>query len=43
MKLGDQTLTWETGKALVFDDRGWHEAWNLTDRERVVLLIDFIP
>ncbi len=34
---------WEVGKALVFDDRVWHEAWNLADDERVVLLIDFVP
>ena len=34
---------WEEGKTLVFDDRLRHEAWNGTERERVLLLIDFIP
>lgn len=29
--------------AAVFDDRVTHESWNLTDEERVVLLIDFVP
>jgi beta-hydroxylase len=43
LKLEQETRGWETGKTLVFDDRGWHEAWNLTDQERVVLLVDFIP
>lgn len=43
LRLEQETRQWQTGKTLVFDDRGWHEAWNLTDQERVVLLIDFIP
>ncbi|MBI2467934.1 MAG: aspartyl/asparaginyl beta-hydroxylase domain-containing protein [Candidatus Rokubacteria bacterium] len=34
---------WEPGKVLIFDDRVTHESWNLTDEERVVLLIDFVP
>jgi beta-hydroxylase len=43
LKVGGETRGWEKGKALVFDDRLWHEAWNLTDCERVVLLFDFVP
>jgi beta-hydroxylase len=34
---------WANGAAMIFDDRVWHSAWNLTDLARVVLLIDFIP
>ena len=34
---------WREGCTLVFDDRVIHRAWNATPRERVVLLIDFIP
>ena len=34
---------WSEGRAMVFDDRYWHEAWNMTDEERVVLLVDFVP
>jgi ornithine lipid ester-linked acyl 2-hydroxylase len=43
LQLEDESRAWENGKSLVFDDRHWHEAWNMTERERVVLLIDFIP
>ena len=42
LKLEDETRVWETGRTLVFDDRFRHEAWNLTDRSRVVFLVDFI-
>ena len=33
----------QQGRVLVFDDRAMHEAWNLTDGARAILLIDFIP
>lgn len=36
------TRHWQQGKALVFDDRVLHEAWNRTQHERVVLLVDFV-
>lgn len=39
----DETQGWEAGQALVLDDRLEHEAWNLTQERRVVLLFDFIP
>ena len=32
---------WEKGKAFYFDDRLMHEAWNRTNEERVILLVDF--
>ena len=40
--LDKQTLTWEEGKAFVFDDTHRHEVWNDSDGIRVVLLIDTI-
>ena len=43
LRIGDETRRWEAGKALIFDDRLVHEAWNLTAEDRVVLLIDFVP
>jgi len=43
LRVEGETHGWEVGKVLVFDDRVTHEAWNLTDRERVVLLFDFVP
>jgi aspartyl/asparaginyl beta-hydroxylase (cupin superfamily) len=35
--------TWENGRFIVFDDSLTHEAWNKTDQQRVVLMIDFVP
>ncbi len=40
MRVGDQTLTWEEGRCLVFDDSFEHEVWYDGDRPRVVLLMD---
>lgn len=42
LKVGDEVRRWQTGRVLVFDDQALHEAWNLTDEPRVVLLIDFL-
>ena len=33
---------WEKGKAFYFDDRRTHEAWNKTDGDRVILIVDFV-
>jgi aspartyl/asparaginyl beta-hydroxylase (cupin superfamily) len=43
LRVGNTTRKWETGKVMVFDDRVEHSAWNLTDKQRSVLLFDFIP
>lgn len=43
LRAAGETRRWEEGRVLIFDDRVMHEAWNLTEGERVVLLIDFIP
>jgi beta-hydroxylase len=40
MRVGEETIVWEEGKAVVFDDTYRHEVWNDTDGVRVVLLID---
>ena len=42
MQIDKQTLYWQEGKALVFDDTYRHEVWNDSDEIRVVLLIDTI-
>jgi hypothetical protein len=39
-RVGGETRHWEAGKALVFDDMTTHEAWNDSDRTRVVLIAD---
>lgn len=33
---------WHEGQALIFDDAYEHEAWNHTDKTRVVLFVDFV-
>lgn len=33
---------WEEGRVLVFDDAYEHEAWNHSDKTRVVLFVDFV-
>jgi aspartate beta-hydroxylase len=40
LRVGGETRRWEVGKALVFDDMTTHEAWNDSDRIRVVLIAD---
>jgi aspartate beta-hydroxylase len=39
-RVGGEVRQWETGKALIFDDMTTHEAWNDSDRIRVVLIAD---
>lgn len=43
IRVGTETRHWEVGKCLVFDDTLEHEAWNKSDRTRIVLLLDFKP
>lgn len=40
LRVGNEVRHWERGKALVFDDTIEHEAWNSSDRTRVVLIFD---
>ena len=37
--IDDQDYNWEPGKFLIFDDTYYHEVWNDTDEDRVVLLM----
>lgn len=41
IQVADMVRHWEEGRALIFDDAYEHEAWNLSDRPRVVLFVDF--
>ncbi|MDZ8237555.1 MAG: aspartyl/asparaginyl beta-hydroxylase domain-containing protein [Nostoc sp. ChiQUE01a] len=41
IRVGSETRNWQEGKCLVFDDTFEHEAWNKSDKTRIVLLIDF--
>lgn len=41
MRVGEETRSWEEGKALVFDDTIEHEVWHRGDKPRIILLLDF--
>lgn len=40
LRVGSQTREWRRGECLIFDDSIQHEAWNLSERERIVLLFE---
>jgi Aspartyl/Asparaginyl beta-hydroxylase/Domain of unknown function (DUF6817) len=40
IRVAEETRHWQEGKCLVFDDSLLHEAWNHTDQDRVVLIVD---
>ena len=39
-RVGNEVREWEEGKLLVFDDTIEHEAWNESNKDRVVLIFD---
>jgi aspartyl/asparaginyl beta-hydroxylase (cupin superfamily) len=39
-RVGGETRSWVQGRAFAFDDTIEHEAWNRSDRDRAVLIID---
>jgi aspartyl/asparaginyl beta-hydroxylase (cupin superfamily) len=39
-RVGGETRSWVEGRAFAFDDTIEHEAWNRSDRDRAVLIID---
>lgn len=42
IRVGDETKKWEKGKMLVFDDSFEHEAWNHSNEDRFVLMLDIV-
>ena len=42
IRVGRQVCHWQEGKVLIFDDAYEHEAWNHTEKTRVVLFVDFV-
>jgi len=40
LRVGDQVKSWEPGKVLAFDDSFEHEAWNRSDQDRFILMLD---
>ena len=41
LKVESTIFQWEQGKAFVFDDTKLHEAWNISNATRHILLVDF--
>lgn len=39
-RVGASTVQWRPGKAFAFDDTIDHEAWNRSDRDRAILILD---
>ena len=39
-RVGGETRQWHEGELLVFDDTVEHEAWNDSDRDRIILIFD---
>lgn len=42
IRVDKQICHWSEGKVLIFDDAYEHEAWNHSDKTRVVLFVDFV-
>jgi aspartyl/asparaginyl beta-hydroxylase (cupin superfamily) len=42
IRVDTETRHWAEGKSMIFDDTYEHEAWNHTDKTRVVLFVDFV-
>jgi len=40
IRIGNDTHGWKEGECLVFDDSFQHEAWNRSDKSRVVLIME---
>lgn len=42
MEVAGNQFEWQEGKCIAFNDIYYHTAWNLTDKKRVVLIIDLL-
>jgi aspartate beta-hydroxylase len=40
LRVGGETHEWQEGRCVTFDDTFEHEAWNHSDQDRVVLILD---
>ena len=40
IRVGADTVPWEAGRCMFFDDSFEHEVWNFGEQERVILIID---
>jgi aspartyl/asparaginyl beta-hydroxylase (cupin superfamily) len=42
LKVAGQSISWEEGKIIAFCDAHEHEAWNFSNKERYIIIIDII-
>ncbi len=42
IRIANETRAWKEGECLMFDCTTEHEAWNDTDEDRIVLIVDVI-
>jgi ornithine lipid ester-linked acyl 2-hydroxylase len=42
LRVADESRSWQEGRSFIFDDSYNHEAWNDSDRDRVILFVDFV-
>jgi aspartyl/asparaginyl beta-hydroxylase (cupin superfamily) len=42
IRVGDETYEWKEGECMIFDDMVEHEAWNKSDKLRVILIMDIL-
>lgn len=42
LQVGDEVRHWRNGGSLIFDDSHLHAAWNRSERDRGILLLDFV-
>ena len=40
IRVGQETCHWSEGRIVAFDDRCEHEAWNRSQRDRIVLIFE---
>ncbi|HVF37337.1 MAG TPA: aspartyl/asparaginyl beta-hydroxylase domain-containing protein [Sphingomicrobium sp.] len=40
IRVGNELVSWQEGKLLIFNDAIEHEAWNNSDQDRIVLIFD---
>ena len=40
LRVGGEEHAWQEGRCVTFDDTWEHEAWNRSDRTRVVMILD---
>jgi len=41
-KVKEETVVWKEGKLILFNDAAYHSAWNKSDSNRIIMIIDVI-